>query len=63
MIDMTKKDILPCVSRQIHELADTVIAVREAGADSSVQSETLTDVTSYLKETKKALNVLVDASL
>ncbi len=26
MIDMTKKDILPCVSRQIHELADTVIA-------------------------------------
>lgn len=26
MIDMAKKDILPCVSRQIHELADTVIA-------------------------------------
>ena len=26
MIDMTKKDILPCVSRQIHELADTYAA-------------------------------------
>ncbi len=26
MIDMAKKDILPCVSRNIHELADTVIA-------------------------------------
>ncbi len=25
MIDMTKKDILPCVSRQIRELADTVL--------------------------------------
>jgi glutamine synthetase len=28
MIDMAKKDILPCVSRNIHELADTVIAKR-----------------------------------
>lgn len=26
MIEMTKKDILPCVSRNIHELADTLIA-------------------------------------
>ncbi|MBE6796668.1 MAG: glutamine synthetase type III [Ruminococcaceae bacterium] len=26
MIDMTKKDILPCVSRQIHELADTLLS-------------------------------------
>ena len=26
MIDMTKKDILPCVSKQIHELADTLIS-------------------------------------
>ena len=42
-------------------LADTVIAVREAGADSSVQSDTLTEVTAYLKETKRALNALIDA--
>ncbi len=31
MIDMAKKDILPCVSRNIHELADTVIAKRQVG--------------------------------
>ena len=61
MIDMASKHIIPAVTKYIKFLADTVIAVREAGADSSVQSETLTDVTSYLKETKKALNVLVDA--
>lgn len=28
MIDMAKKDILPCVSRNIHELADTLISKR-----------------------------------
>lgn len=28
MIEMAKKDILPCVSRNIHELADTLIAKR-----------------------------------
>ena len=32
MIEMTKKDILPCVSRNIHELADTVIAKRNVSA-------------------------------
>lgn len=31
MIEMTKKDILPCVSRNIHELADTLIAKRTIG--------------------------------
>lgn len=31
MIDMAKKDILPCVSRNIHELADTVVAKRKVG--------------------------------
>ncbi len=31
MIDMAKKDILPCVSRNIHELADTLIAKRTIG--------------------------------
>jgi glutamine synthetase len=33
MIDMTKKDILPCVSRQIHELADTLLS-KKAISDS-----------------------------
>lgn len=42
MIDMAKKDILPCVSRNIHELADTVVAKRSvsAGIDTTYE-ETL----------------------
>ncbi len=61
MIDMASKHIIPAVVKYTKFLADTVIAVREAGADSSVQSDTLTEVTAYLKETKSALKVLIDA--
>ena len=61
MIDMASKHIIPAVTKYTKFLADTVIAVREAGADSSVQSETLTEVSGYLKETKRALNVLIGA--
>ncbi len=41
MIDMAKKDILPCVSRNIHELADTLLAKRNvsAGIDTSYEEE------------------------
>ena len=60
MIDMASKSIIPAVTKYTKFLADTVIAVREAGADSDVQSTTLTEVTSYLKETKAALNVLIE---
>ncbi len=35
-------------------LADTVIAVREAGADASVQAEILNEVSELLAEAKKA---------
>ncbi|MBQ6814183.1 MAG: glutamine synthetase III [Lachnospiraceae bacterium] len=61
MIDMASKHIIPAVTKYTRFLAETVIALREAGADSSVQSETLTQVTAYLKETKSALNVLISA--
>lgn len=61
MIDMASKHIIPAVVKYTKFLADTVIAVREAGADSSVQSDTLTEVSAYLKETKAALNVLINA--
>lgn len=61
MIDMASKHIIPAVMKYTKFLADTVIALREAGADSSVQSETLAEVTACLKETKAALKVLVDA--
>jgi glutamine synthetase len=39
MIDMAKKDILPCVSRNIHELADTVIAKRSVSSTINVSYE------------------------
>ncbi len=39
MIDMAKKDILPCVSRNIQQLADTVIAKRNVGADIDISYE------------------------
>lgn len=60
MIDMGRKHILPAVISYTKDLADTVIAVREAGADASVQAELLEEVTYKLKEAKKALNTLED---
>ena len=55
MVDMVKKQILPSVIRYTKNLADTVIVVKEAGADASVQGEYLADITVHLKETKSAL--------
>ena len=49
MIDMAKKDILPCVSRNIHELADTLIAKRNVSASiDTVYEETLVEKLSAL---------------
>ena len=61
MIDMTRKQILPAVVKYTKSLADTVIAVREAGADATVQSELLKEVSEKLAETKAALNKLEEA--
>ncbi len=59
MIDMASKQIIPAVMGYTKTLADTVLAVREAGADTSVQSELLTEVSALLKETKNALQTLI----
>ncbi len=59
MIDMASKQIIPAVIGYTKILADTILAVREAGADTSVQSELLTQVSALLKETKTALEVLI----
>ena len=49
MIDMAKKDILPCVSRNIHELADTVVAKRSVSVDiDTTYEETLVKKLSVL---------------
>ncbi|MCH5344219.1 MAG: glutamine synthetase III [Acetatifactor sp.] len=58
MIDMAKKQYIPAVIKYTKTLADTVIAVKEAGADSSVQSAVLSEVTAKLAESKKALIAL-----
>lgn len=54
MIDMASKQFIPAIVRYTKTLADTVIAVKEAGADASVQSEMLSEVTVLLMEAKKA---------
>ncbi len=49
MIDMAKKDILPCVSRNIHELADTLISKRTVSASiDTTYEETLVEKLSSL---------------
>ncbi len=54
MIDMASKQFIPAVIKYTKSLADTVIAVKTAGADTSVQSEALEEVSKLLAETKKA---------
>ncbi len=58
MIDMASRQIIPAVVKYTKSLADTVIAVKEAGADASVQAELLTGVSAKLAETKAALGKL-----
>ena len=70
MIDMTKKDILPCVSRQIHELSDTLIAKKNAiaGIDTSYEETVITklsvltktafDVVRQLEENSKIVKTI-----
>ncbi len=55
MIDMAKKQILPAVIKYTKSLADTVLAVKEAGADAGVQAGLLNEVSAKLAEAKAAL--------
>ena len=61
MIDMASKQIIPAVVKYTKSLADTVIAVKEAGADASVQAGLLAGVSAKLAETKAALGKLQEA--
>ena len=58
MIDIAAKQIIPAVVKYTKELADTVLTVKEAGADASVQAEMLADISGLLTETKAALKKL-----
>ncbi|MCI9034652.1 MAG: glutamine synthetase type III [Lachnospiraceae bacterium] len=59
MIDMASKDILPAVAAYTGELANTVIAVKEAGAGAIAQMEVLSEVDTLLTEAKQALSKLI----
>ena len=59
MIDMASKQIIPAIIKYTKTLADTVVAVKSAGADTSVQAEALTEVSVLLKEAKEALAALI----
>ncbi len=61
MIDMASKQILPAVIRYTRTLADTVIAVRTAGAEPVVQAGLLQEASGLLEEAKKALEELKTA--
>ncbi|MGN1170706.1 MAG: glutamine synthetase type III, partial [Lachnospiraceae bacterium] len=61
MIDMAGKKIIPAVVKYSKNLADTVLAVKEAGADASVQADLLKTVTEKLAAMQKALTALKDA--
>ncbi|HKM33325.1 MAG TPA: glutamine synthetase III [Lachnospiraceae bacterium] len=62
MIDMASKQIIPAVIKYSKSLADTVIAVKEAGADASAQFELLTDVSTRLVAAKAALTKLEEVT-
>ena len=58
MIDMAGKQIIPAVVKYSRTLADTVNAVKEAGADASVQMDLLKRVTVRLSAMQAALTSL-----
>lgn len=62
MIDMASKQFIPAFIGYTKTLADTVIVVRDAGADAEVQSEILKEVSVHLKETRDALRMLEEVT-
>ena len=58
MIHMAGKQYVPAIVKYTKTLADTIIAVREAGADASVQAGMLDEVSRRLTSVKAALSRL-----
>lgn len=58
MIDMASKQFIPAVIGYTKTLADTVLAVREAGVQATVQAELLEETSGLLTEAKRALQNL-----
>ncbi len=59
MIDMASKQFIPAVIKYTKELADTVIAVKRARADTSIQAGLLGEISGLLMKTKQALSELI----
>ena len=55
MIDMAGKQIIPAVVKYTKVLADSVVAVKAAGADATVQTDLLKQVSKKLEAMQKAL--------
>ena len=62
MIDMAGKQIIPSVISYTTELANSVLTVKDAGADASVQADLLAEVSGYLKDMKAAYTKLIDVT-
>ncbi|MDO5590799.1 MAG: glutamine synthetase III [Lachnospiraceae bacterium] len=62
MIDMASKQFIPAVIKYTKTLADTVIAVKEAGVDAFVQAELLKNTSNLLAQTKNALDKLIEVT-
>ena len=50
MVDMAKKQYIPAVMEYTRTLADTVLAVKSAGADASVQTTVLKSISEKLAD-------------
>ena len=61
MLDMANKQIIPAVVRYTNSLADTVIKLQTAGADTTVPCELLKEITEKLTEMKRATEDLTAA--
>lgn len=58
MIDIASKQLVPAVIRYTERLANTVLSVKQAGAEPAVQTGLLHSVSEKLTEMKKALDIL-----
>ena len=58
MIDMAKKQIIPAVTDYTGGLAQTVIAIKEAGVEPKAQKKLLKDANALLEEMVKAVETL-----
>ena len=60
MIDMANQQIIPAVVRYTKTLADTTVAIGQAGGDASVTLELLKEITEKLAEVKQAVKRLTE---